>query len=339
MITLADAHLNALEDLDHLVIDEFRKSSWLLDNLSFHDAVNPAGGGATLSYTYLRTVHERPANFRPYNTEYAVAEAKRQKYGVELAPLGGAFEIDRVLANVGPAATNEVTFQMQQTIKSARAFFADQVINGIRVRTPEHEMGEQGFDGLDFALAGSSTELGVGEVTDWTGPAMDTRAEIHQALDLLDELVSTVDDTPSAILGNKRTIARVRSLARRSGYYTRAEDAFGRPVEQYNGIPFVDLGARAGCSDPVIGVESRVIDTDGDGTGATVPGLSDLYVVRLGLDGFHGVSTAGGQLVRQWLPDFDTAGAVKRGEVELGPVAVVLKATKAAAVLRNIRVR
>ena len=31
-------------------------------------------------------------------------------------------------------------------------------------------------------------------------------------------------------------------------------------------------------------------------------------------------------------------GAVKRGEVELGPVAVALKATKAAAVLRNVKV-
>lgn len=339
MITLEQAHLNALEDLDHLVIDEFRKSSWLLDNLSFHDAVNPAGGGATLSYTYLRTVHERPASFRPYNTEYPVAEARRQKFGVELAPLGGAFEIDRVLANVGPAATNEVSFQMSQVIKSARAFFSDQVINGIRIRTPHGELREQGFDGLDFALAGSSTELGVGTVTDWTGPAMDTGREQHAALDLLDELVSTVDDTPSAILGNKRTIARVRSLARRAGYYTRSEGAFGRTVEAYNGIPFVDLGEKGGSSDPVIGIESRVIDTDGDGTGATEHGLSDLYVVRLGLDGFHGVSTAGGQLVRQWLPDFDTAGAVKRGEVELGPVAVALKATKAAAVLRNIKVK
>ncbi|RAJ61694.1 hypothetical protein K378_04054 [Streptomyces sp. Amel2xB2] len=212
--------------------------------------VNPAGGGATLSYTYLRTVHERPAHFRPYNTEYPIAEARREKYGVELAPLGGSFRLDRVLAQIGPAATNETTFQMQQTIKSARAFFADQVINGIRVRTPEGEIGEQGFDGLDFALAGSSTELGVGEVTDWTGPAMDTNREIHEALDTLDELLATVDDTPSAILGNKRTIARVRSLARRSGYYTRSEDAFGRPVENYNGIPFVDLGARPAAATP-----------------------------------------------------------------------------------------
>ncbi|MFG3118694.1 major capsid protein [Streptomyces sp. NPDC048197] len=336
MITLADAHLNALEDLDHLVIDEFRKSSWLLDNLTFHDAVNPAGGGSTLTYTYLRTVTERPASFRKYNSEYPVGEAKRAKYGVELAPLGGAFEIDRVLATIGPAATNEVTFQMEQTIKSARAFFCDQVINGVRVRTPSEE---EGFDGLDFALAGSDTEMGLGTVTDWTGPGLDTSSEQHAALDLLDEFLAQLDGVPSAILGNKQTIARVRSLARRSGYYTRSEDAFGRHIETYNGIPFIDLGAKAGSSDPVIPVEARLIDADGNGEGETVTGLSDLYALRLGLDGFHGVSTAGGQLVRTWMPDFNTAGAVKRGEVEMGPIAVALKATKAAAVLRNIRVK
>ena len=38
-------------------------------------------------------------------------------------------------------------------------------------------------------------------------------------------------------------------------------------------------------------------------------------------------------------PDFSTSGAVKTGEVEMGPVAVALKATKAAAVWRNLRVR
>jgi hypothetical protein len=61
--------------------------------------------------------------------------------------------------------------------------------------------------------------------------------------------------------------------------------------------------------------------------------------VRFGLDAFHGVSIAGGQLVQQWMPDFTTAGAVKTGEVELGPVAVALKRTKAAAVRRNIKVQ
>lgn len=333
-ITLADAKLNTLDDIDLQVIDEFRKSSWLLDNLQFDQAVNPAGGGATLTYGYTRLVEERGAAFRPYNTEYEVAEARRARYSVDLVPLGGAFEVDRVLANLGPAASNEVTLQMQQVIKSSNAFFSDQVINGRRVQTPN---GETGFDGLDVALAGSSTEVGADTVHDWTGDAIgDDRGRANDALDLLDDFLHKLDGTPSALLGNEQTISRVRSLARRAGYYTRSEDAFGRTVEGYNGIPLVDLGAKAGTNDPVISVEGREI-APGDGMGEGH--LSDLYAVRLGLDGFHGVTITAGNLVQQWMPDFTTAYAVKRGEVELGPVAVALKATKAAAVLRNIKVR
>ena len=74
-------------------------------------------------------------------------------------------------------------------------------------------------------------------------------------------------------------------------------------------------------------------------TDAFATGLTDLFAYRVGLDGFHGVTTVGGQLVQTWLPDFSTAGAVKKGEVELGPVSVALKATKAAAVFRNIKVQ
>ena len=43
-VTLAEAKNNALEDYDPFVIDEFRKSSVILDSLIFDDAVNPAGG-------------------------------------------------------------------------------------------------------------------------------------------------------------------------------------------------------------------------------------------------------------------------------------------------------
>ncbi|MHB9861118.1 hypothetical protein [Streptomyces sp. YIM S03343] len=65
----------------------------------------------------------------------------------------------------------------------------------------------------------------------------------------------------------------------------------------------------------------------------------DVVTTTHRLDGFHGVSTTGGAVVHQWLPDFTAQGTVKKGEVELGPVAVVLKTNKAAAVLRNIKVQ
>lgn len=41
--------------------------------------------------------------------------------------------------------------------------------------------------------------------------------------------------------------------------------------------------------------------------------------------------------IRTWLPDFETAGTVKRGEVEM-VAAVALKSTRAAAVLRGVKI-
>jgi hypothetical protein len=55
------------------------------------------------------------------------------------------------------------------------------------------------------------------------------------------------------------------------------------------------------------------------------------------MDGFHGISLAGQAPIKMWLPDFSTAGAVKKGEVEM-VAAVALKDTRAAGVLRGIKI-
>ena len=49
-ITLAQAKLNTQDDIQKGVIDEFRKSSFILDNISFDNAVTPGTNGATLTY-------------------------------------------------------------------------------------------------------------------------------------------------------------------------------------------------------------------------------------------------------------------------------------------------
>lgn len=331
-ITLADAQVNTQDDVDFRVIDEFRKSSWLLDNLTFDDVVNPSGGGATLTYGYTRVITERSAAFRAINSEYGKAEAKRQRYTVDLKPLGGAFDIDRVLANLGPAASNEVAFQIGQLVKSARAKFGDAFING------DVAVDANGFDGLDKALTGSTTELAAGTAVqsgmDWTTIA--TQADAFKAMEWLDQLVGALDERPTAILGNSKSLAKIKQITRYAGYLTQSEDAFGRPVAAYDSIPLIDLGAGPATTNPIIPVESR--DLDAAGANAAIDGLTDVYAVRLGLDGVHGVSTTG-QLVQTWLPDFTQAGAVKTGEAEMGPVAVAIKATKAAAVLRNAKVQ
>ncbi|MFE4311503.1 major capsid protein [Streptomyces sp. NPDC056891] len=330
-VTLAQAKLNATDDVDVQVIDEFQKSSFLLDNMTFDDVVNQAGSGATLTYGYTRLITQADAAFRAINSEYTPGEVTKQRYTVDLKPLGGSFQIDRVLDGVAAAA--ETTLQMQQKIKATRAKFADAVING------DTAVDAAGFDGLSKILTGSSTEylplsngVSVGYL-DWTTVA-DKAAALVQ-LRHVDAWLSSMDETPGAIMGPKKTLAAFKTLAIWADQYDKTQDAFGRPVDRYNGIPLVDLGAKAGSNTDVISLVTR--DPDAGGAGGNITNLGDLFAVRFGLDGFHGVSMAGRPLVKQWLPDFTTAGAVKTGEVELGPAAVVLKATKAAAVLRNIK--
>lgn len=331
-VTLAQAALNAVDDVQLAVIDEFRKSSFLLDRLTFDDVVNPVGGGGTLTYGYQRLITQPTAAFRAINAEYTPSVVTKQRYTADLVPLGGSFQIDRVLARVG--AISETALQMSQKIKAARTFFAEQAING------DTGTDADAFDGLDVALAGSTTEYlpvdhGVtAGYVDWT--AIDTKAEALAAVRQLNDWLGLLDGAPDAIFGNASALAWFTMIASWADQIDKSTDAFGRPIRSYNGIQLVDLGAKAGSNNPVIATETR--DADGAGGGGNITNLTDLYAVRFGLDGFHGVSMAGAPLVQAWLPNFDTAGAVKTGEVEMGPVAVVLKATKAAGVFRNIKV-
>jgi hypothetical protein len=309
-VTLAQASLNAASDIDRNVIDEFRKSSWIFDRIPFDDVVNPAGGGATLTYGYQRLVTQPTAAFRAINAEYTPQEATKTEVTVALKPFGGSFQIDRVLNAI--AAARETTFQIEQKAKAARALFNDAFING------DSAVDANSFDGLDKALTGSTTEL-TPTGTPWQGAV--TEDDAFAIMDEIDTLLAALDGPADAIIANKLAIAKVRSAARRAGYFTRSEDAFGRGVDNYNTIALIDPGEKAGSTTAVIPVSGA--------------GLTDIYAVRFGLDGVHGVSLAGQPPVRQWLPDFTTAGAVKTGEVEM-VAAIALKATKAAAVLRDV---
>lgn len=314
-VTLAQAKLNVQTDLDAQVIDEFRKSSFLMDNIPFHDCVSPTGGGATLTYGYTRLITQPTADFRAVNEEYTPAEVQKQRYTVDLKVFGGAFEVDRIIAGMG-GIVDEVTLQMQQKIKAASALFNDTVING------NSTTNAKAFDGLDVALVGSDTEYNTTAAID-----LSTSAKIDenykQFVDMMDEFLMMLDGTPSFIGGNTKLIAKIRAIARRVGQYQTTRNELGQEITMYGNIPLVDFGAKPGTNDPVVAI-----------TG----GETSLYAARLGMDGFHAVSMAGQAPVRTWLPDFSTPGAVKKGEVEM-VAAVALKATKAAGVFRKIKVQ
>ena len=90
-VSLAEAKNNTQTDYDPYVIDEFRKESVILDSLVFDDAVNPAGGGATLTYGYRRQVTQPTAATREINKEYTPQEVTTEQKSTNLAVMGGSF--------------------------------------------------------------------------------------------------------------------------------------------------------------------------------------------------------------------------------------------------------
>jgi hypothetical protein len=351
--TLAQAQLNTSVDIDYSVIDNIRRYSWLFDQIVFDDTVTPGTGGGSLVYGYTRLLQARAAAFRGFNQEYTPGQATRERLTVELHPLGGAFDIDRTLARLGEASSAELGFQMQQLLTSVRNKFQDELVNG------DTAVDATGFNGLDKTLTGASTEYDPNDegvtlgYVDWTPGTVNTQALAMAALDKLDDFLSRLVPsttgggdlgTPGAlppgvkaILGNTQSITRVRALARWAGIYTQSKDDLGRHIEFYGDWVLMDVGDNATGVGPIVPIESR--DADGGGGGGVITGLTDLYAVCFGMDALHGASVAGLPILQTWMPDYTTSGAVKTGEVEMGPIGMVLRNTRCCGVFRNIKVR
>ena len=319
-ITLAQAKVGMADKVDQQIVDMFRRSSLLLDNMVFDNVISPGTGGSTLTYGYIQLKSPATASVRTVGNEYVPGEAKKEKKTANAIIMGGSFQMDRVIQNTAGAA-NEMAFQAEQKIKATANYFHNLVINGTGSATGEGYVTGT-FDGLKKLLGGTANEL-TSQVSLKTSDELDSN--YNAFLDEMDSFISTLDGTPSMLLMNRAMLVKLRSIARRAGYYERSQDDFGRTVETYAGIPMVDMGQYYNGT----AVED-VIATDANGKTA-------IYAVSLGLDGFHGISPMGDGVVQSYLPDLNAPGAVKTGEVEL-VAGVVLKNTMKAAVLKDIAI-
>lgn len=313
-ITLAEAKALSQDKLTGFVIDEFRKSA-LLDSLPLDNTVKPQGGN-TLAYVYNRVTTLPTAGTRAINSEFVPQEAKTTPYTVNLKILGGSFQLDRVIINYEKQVVDHVQFQLQQKIQATRAEFHDLFVNG------DSGQDATAFDGLDKAVTGSSTELIPTANIDISSSAnIDTNWKVF--LDYLRALRSKLDGAPTLWLMNGDAFAKFQSVMDRAGINLASKANYGDEVLQWGSSLIMALGDKPGTSTPVI-------PTDGNG-------LTSIYPVRLALDGLHGVTPEGNAGIKQYLPNLTLPGAVKTGEVEM-VAAIALKATRAAGVLRKIKV-
>lgn len=374
MITLEEAKVGMADKVDQQVIDEFRRGSLLLEMLMFDDTVSPGTGGSTLTYGYMKLKTPSTASFRKINEEYsnntkASNEAKREKATADLKIFGGEYSIDRVIAE-SSGAVDEVDFQMKEKIKGAINLFHYTVING------DANTNEEEFDGLDVFLTGSDTEhnTDVYEITSdtdltkgknyytRTGAGTDASPYVYTLvetpakaniatyyeniseidlsnseamdanyksfLDEMDAFVGKMQGKPSIFLMNSVMKTKMKGIARRAGYYSRTEDKFGQGVDNWDNVPMMDMEE---YFDPTTQKTIPCVPIKADGT-------TDIYAITIAKDGFHGASLQGGKLIKTTLPNFKEAGTVKKGDVEM-VAAVVLKNSKKAAVLRNIKIK
>lgn len=365
MITLEEAKVGMADKVDQAVIDEFRRGSLLLDKLIFDNAVSPGTAGSTLTYGYQKLKTPSTADFRKLNNEYEGSEAKREKATADLKIFGGEFGLDRVIINTS-GAVDELDFQMKEKIKAAINLFHYTVINGNAAENEEEfdglnvlvsgsttEYNNEYVLTADTALvtgknyftrSGSGTKESPYKYTKVASPNVSNISTYYEQttvdlstskmmddnysafLDMMDEFVATMQGKPHMFLVNSKTKTKMKGIARRAGYYSRTVDGFGRSIDNWDGIPFVDLEEYF----------------DGESTVPCVPvaedGTTSIYAIQIAKDGFHGVSPTGNNIISTALPDLKAPGVIKKGDVEM-VAAVVLKNTLKAGVFRNVKVK
>lgn len=321
-MTLAEMKVGMSDKVTQKVIDLFIRKSEILELLPFDNCVSPSGG-STLTYGYVQKKLPSTTAFRAINTEYTASQATVEKKTVDLKVFGGKFEIDRVIKDA-EGMYNNMALQVEEKVLSAIGTFHNAMING------DAAVDALAFDGLDKFLVGQATEYNTDGNID-----LSTMALLKENADVFYEaLLKLINSTHAdAIMCNEGMKTKIQTVARILGYKTESESAFGRTITTIGEgkVRIVDLG-NVVTVDGDAAVETPIINVDGTG-------LTDIYAVHFSvLDGFHGVTLTGDKAIHQFMPNFNTPGAVKAGEVEM-VACVALKNVKSAGVLRNIKIR
>lgn len=364
-ITLNDSIAGMTNPVDQSIVDYFLRRSILLSILPFKNDIAPQGG-STLAYTYQYEKTPSYAAGRAINQEYKSNEAIRDTKTAYLKIMGGSYEIDRVLANNPAGREDEVSYQNRKKSEATVNKFHHDFING---NTSKNSLE---FDGLKVLLKDTENEID-GSGLDVTVMTKEKGLKLSEAFD---EAISKLTRKPDIILTNSKGGLKVKSAARHAEYFTHTEDAFGRSVDNYDGIPVFDMGqfyngetkklediipVRTADEYRETPVTAETFKTDGTlytqsdssytpvttGTFSSATkyykkiggaGSTDFYFVCFGEDEVCALSPDGSQLVQAHLPNFNEAGAVHKGDVE-AVWGLMMKNTKAAAVLQGVKVQ
>jgi hypothetical protein len=260
-VTLAQSATISQNDLQRGVLETFVQESPVLDRLPLKTIQGNA-------YAYNQESTLPGVAFRLVNEAYTESTGTFNQATESLVILGGDADVDRFIVQTRGNLNDQRAEQTKLKVKAAAYKFQDHFFNGdVTVDT-------KGFDGLKKRLTGAQViSAGTNGI-----PASGSQALAMAFMDQLDLLIAAVpgiNSTNGALYANSAILPRLRSGARwAGGFDTVREDATGKRVLTYNGIPILDPG------DNLAG--ARILpQTETQGASSVA---SSIYAVKFGAD-------------------------------------------------------
>jgi hypothetical protein len=257
-LTLVQAAKLSNTALQRGVIQTFVNNSVVLDRLPL---MNISGN----AYAYNVEATLPTVAFRSVNEAYTENTGTFNQLTESLVILGGDADVDRFLVQTRGNLNDLRQIVTEQKVRSATMTFQDYFINGdVTVDT-------KGFDGLKKRLAGSQViTAGTNGIPVVGNGGTDTQTFFDQ----LDALMAAVPGGPDVLYTNASIRAKIRSAGRRiGGVDIFNEDATGKRVIAWNGVPIMDIGTRSDGTAVIPQTE-----TQGTASGTT----SSIYAVKFG---------------------------------------------------------
>lgn len=259
-LTLAQAAVLSKDELRRGILETFVQESPVLDRIPLLEIEGNA-------YAYNKEATLPGVAFRGVNEAYVESTGTFVQAFEGLSILGGDADVDRFIAKTRGNLVDQRAEQDLLKVKAASFKYQDHFINGDVVVEPK------GFDGLKKRLTGSQV---IDAGTNGIPVVGNGGSDSHTFFDALDDLLASVpgiNGSNGAIYANARVLGKIRSAGRRiGGTETVREDATGKRVLTWQGVPILDLGQNLAGS-PILAQN----ETQGSSTTA-----SSLYAVKFG---------------------------------------------------------
>ena len=259
LITLLESSKYYQNPLQRGIVELFPSNSAVLQYLPFKSI-----DGNAYSYNQEQTLPG--IGFRAVNEAYDESHGVINPVTETLCIGGGLMKIDRAQIKMqGSNGTDILSSQIAMKSKAMSLRVTKEFIKGDTTADPE------GFDGLQKRVSGDQL-IAAGSTAG--GDAL--------TLDKLDELIDSLDFTPSVLFMNKTLRRKVNKLMRAAGQAQETvSGVFGKQVPAYAGIPIGLIGKdNAGA---------EILDFDEECPGGGDAVGSSVYAVHFGADGVCGL--------------------------------------------------